>query len=622
MQTDRKKAIGDRLRLDLFLGLTLTLIVLMGGTSAWALVNYDEGTLEVDGFLLLQSANDPSQYYYLPQTPFISSKSLVGPDGESEDVLEFLFMQYVGGGNTAASGGIIHALIEFSLPSEDVDALEKSLQAERPGASLIGQVPLLPVVSEGNGTNMGSFEIKSATLSGDGTGVNTRVITSGVAPVMPGSKAVFAARLNAEEATLLSESFKGPTSDLSVAIHAYYQAKVSAYNARITANMETIYTHKSLLGNRQIGYSRQQVRDIVDELNQDGTIEVEVFDRSQGLDIKTDDVEKILNVVTDKLTDLMFDSSTGWSVVPSYEVAVEKGQVQGRQKRGFLGKLFKGSGNGRYKTDNQFVLKKREDIRQQHFELVLNKATTIKVPFDTAGNLGGLYNLMGGDERYFRVINLTDDARPTSLQMVNFQIDGNYADAFKEKVNFVSVRMRKIYPDGTTQSNDLLFERAKVEEGQTLQAVSFPRGGDTSENWREFEYQVRWSIRGQDTISQPAQSDAWHKSADGTIPLHPPFEKRVVRVEVDRSLLRQKGFANVEVLFGTKLFGEPDASQSVVLRQDDTEAVQEVVLFHDAGAPVVRRAVWNSNEGATREKLEVVEGGYLYLIPPAEGALE
>ena len=140
--------------------------------------------------------------------------------------------------------------------------------------------------------------------------------------------------------------------------------------------------------------------------------------------------------------------------------------------------------------------------------------------------------------------------------------------------------------------------------------------------WREFEYQVRWSIRGHDTLSQPSQKDAWHKSADGTVSLNPPFEKRVMKVEVDRNLLKQKEFANVEVLFGTKLFGEPVAAQSVVLRRDDAEAVKEIVLFHDAGAPVVKRTIWNSNNGATREKLEVVEGDYLYLIPPSEEVVE
>lgn len=603
---------------------SLVWLLLLVAPSVNALVNHDKGRLEVGGIQLLQSADNPSEYYYLPPSPYISSKLVVNEAGEEEEVFDFLFMQYVGGPDGASSGGILHALIEFNLPPESIEQLKEQLQQERPGASIIGQVQLLPVVSGdagGNGTNMGSFEIKSATLGGDGP--NGEVVTSGVAPVTPGSKAVLAAKLGQTEATLLSASFKGPTSDLSIAIHAYYQAKVSAYNARITADMETIYNHKSMVNNQQSGFTRRQLRKIVDELQQDGSIRVEVFDQSQGLGVDTGDVEKILNVVTAKLTEVMFDSSTGWSAVPEYETAVDKGQIAGRQKRGFMGRLFKGSGNKKYKSDNQYVVKKREDIRQQHFEMILNKETTIKVPFDTAGNLGGLYELLGEDERYFRVINIADDARPTTLQSVNFQIDGNYTDAFKDHINFVSVRLRKTYPDGTVQSNDLLFSHDKVSKGETLQSVSFPRGGDSSAQWRHFDYQVRWSIRGQDTITQPEQAGEWLRGLGSTVSLHPPFQKQVVKVEVDRELLRQKDISNVMIKFGTTLFGQPLASESVVLRKNDGEAVQKIVLFHDVGTPIVKRATWNTSSGEIREKVEITEGDYLYLIPPRQvGAVE
>jgi hypothetical protein len=602
------------------LRVTLVCLLIVAATPVNALVNQDEGRIEVGGIQLLQSAENPNEYYYLPPSPYISSKLVTNEAGEEEEVFEFLFMQYVGGPDGASSGGIIHALIEFNLPSESVEELEELLQDERPGASIIGQVPLLPVVSDGtdgSGNNMGSFEVKSATLSASGASLNDKVVTSGVAPIMPGSKAVLAAKLDQTEAVLLSASFEGPTSDLSIAIHAYYQAKVSAFNARVTADMETIYTHKSILNNQQGGFTRRQLRKIVDELHQDGIIKVEVFDQSQGSGVDTSDVEKILNVVTNKLTETMFDSSTGWSAVPEYETAVEKGQISGRQKRGFLGRAFKGSGNKKYKSDNQFTVKRREDIRQQHFEMILNKETTIKVPFDTAGNLGGLFALLGDDERYFRVINMADDIRPTTLQQVNFQIDGNYIDAFKDQINFVSVRLRKNYPDGSAQTSDLLFSHDKVSAGETLQSISFPRGGDKSANWRDFEYQVRWSIRGQDTITQPEQEDEWHHSSDSTVSLNPPFQKRVIKAEVDRELLRNNDIANVVVLYGATLFGDLVASDSVVFRKSDGEAVQETVLFHDVDTPIVKRAVWNTNEGEIRERVEVVEGDYLYLIPPS-----
>ena len=96
---------------------------------------------------------------------------------------------------------------------------------------------------------------------------------------MPGSKAVVAALLTQQGATLLWDSMSGPTSDVSVAIHAYYEAAVKAYNAKVTAKMETVYTHFSRISNQQQDYTRRQLRNVVDDLQRTG--------RSQGRDSST-----------------------------------------------------------------------------------------------------------------------------------------------------------------------------------------------------------------------------------------------------------------------------------------------------------------------------------------------
>ncbi len=56
-------------------------------------------------------------------------------------------------------------------------------------------------------------------------------------------------------------------------------------------------------------------------------------------------MDGILQIVTDKLIELMFDSKTGWAADPEREAVVERDQIQRRQERGFLTRLFKGSGN-------------------------------------------------------------------------------------------------------------------------------------------------------------------------------------------------------------------------------------------------------------------------------------
>ena len=55
-------------------------------------------------------------------------------------------------------------------------------------------------------------------------------------------------------------------------------------------------------------------------------------------------MDTILTLVTEKLTDTMFDKETGWAKDPE-KVTVEP--TTKRVKRGFLGRLFKGSGNQR-----------------------------------------------------------------------------------------------------------------------------------------------------------------------------------------------------------------------------------------------------------------------------------
>src|SRR5207247_3422851 len=138
-----------------------------------------------------------------------------------------------------------------------------------------------------------------------------------------------------------------------------------------------------------------QVRKVIDDLQRKQALKIEVFDRSVGLGIRATDMEAILQVVTDKLIELMFDHTSGWSKEPDREVAVEAGQIKGRQDRGWFSEVFGGAQDTPYYTDNQYVLKKRTDIRHNVFAMTLSKSTTIKVPVDTAGNLGGLYKSLG-----------------------------------------------------------------------------------------------------------------------------------------------------------------------------------------------------------------------------------
>jgi hypothetical protein len=586
-------------------------------TSCGALVRYDEGRRVIAGVQLLQDASDASAFWYVPQYPRVATRA----DG----TLEILCMKYVDPAGTA-SGGLFHALVEFTLPPEVVAEVEKALKKEVPGARLAGPVPLLQAEKDGQ-DGVGSFEVISGVLRDkEKGGFATSVVYSGTAPVLPNSRAVVAAVLNQQGATLLWSSLMGSTSDVSVAIHASYEAAVQNYNARVTADVETIYKHFSQLANQQEGYSRHQIRDVVDDLQRRGDLKIEVLDRSAGLGIKTGDMDGILQVVTSKLTEAMFDHTAGWSADPPRETAVEPDQIQGRQDRGWLGRLF-GGGLGallhgptdsKYYTDDQYVLKRRQDIRHNVFSLVLSKNSTIRVPVDTAGNLGGLYGALKEDPRYFRIVSLGDPA--FEFRPVFFQVDGEYVDSFQDTVNFVSVNLRKTYPGQPAFTRSVRFGPAEVKAGKTVQDIALPRLGLAGADWTQYEYQVRWSLRDGPTVSVPPQEDRWLKGSDTAVSLLPPFERRVIEIDADRQLFSANGVVTAVVEFATMLAGQPKLVQRATLRATDSAPTSKVALYHDRGTPMAVRVSWYSAAGKTEGKLQALDSDLLYLTPPSAAA--
>lgn len=181
----------------------LIIICILIFENAQAQVKYDEGAVYIKGVTLLQDRNNDKDYYYLPQYPRLSTKE----DG----TFEFLCLKYVGE-KTEKSGGLFHALIRFDLPDTLISTLQKELRKISPGARIAGPVPLMQPKKDDPEIVTPSFDIVSAILSNkEGENAMTRtVVTSGYAPLTPGSKAAVASLLNQNGATLLWNSFTGP----------------------------------------------------------------------------------------------------------------------------------------------------------------------------------------------------------------------------------------------------------------------------------------------------------------------------------------------------------------------------------------------------------------------------
>ena len=593
------------------------LIVFLGligilGTSGSIIgqVNYDEGRIEVEGIQLFQNSNNPLHYHYLPQYPSLSTN-------EQGDY-EFLLLKYVGSDNQE-NGGLFHALIKFELPIDLEELLEKELQAKVPGAILVGPVPMNQAFSDKE-EGTGSFRVISSILNDQGEeGFTQNLISSGHAPLVPGSKAVVAAKLNQAGATLLWDSFQGTTSDVSVTIRGFYEAKVKGYNAIVTADVRTIYEHFSKVSIKQEDYKRKELRKEFDSLMTEKVINIEVFDRSQGLDLNTGDLENILELVTDKLIELLFDAEGGWAKEPEKVNAIDQQFVKGRQPKGFFSKLFGGSRNQKYITDQQYVRKDIQDITRRTFRLNLSKSTTIKAPVYTSGNLNGLYALLDSVEkdRYFRVVSLDDP--DFSRREIHFQIDREYLDAFGDLVNFASVEFRKTYKDRPNViTEDIIFDYEEVKKGISLQSTSFPRLGEEGSDWTGYEYRLNFDVKGtNDIISFPEEEDLWIKSSDPMVSLSFPYQKRIIEIEVDREIMKEREIVSARIEFATVLNGKTQRAEGFTLRANDTENVISNTLYHDLGEDVVYRISWYSRKGKLTQEIMVLDSDYIFLVPPA-----
>ena len=589
------------------------LLMLSFSINVYGLVKYDEGRLNINGIQLLQDKDDAKLYYYLPQFPRIAVKN--------DNSFEFLCVKYVSKTNEN-NGGIFHALIEFNLSPATVQWLETELRKKVAGGKIAGPVPMQQALKDGE-EGLANISVVSAIMS---EGENNKflkgkVITSSQAPLLPGSKAAIAVNLSPEGVTLLWESLKGNTSDISVSIQGYYEAYVQGYNATIKADISTIYSHFSKIQAQQNGFDKTQIRKIVDDLRQNQSIKIEVFDRSDGLGIKAESMQKIVDLVTEKLTTILFDSQHGWSVTPEKERINEK-SLPGRQERGWFSRTFGGSENTPYYSDNQFVLKDIKDIRSQQFYLNLSKSTTIRVPIFTSGNIGGLYQQMNKDNpnQYFKIVNL-DDA-DFQKREIGFQMDGSYAESFAELLNTVSVTFKKKYPNGENDvTEDVLIRKSDIEKGTDYKIIKYPRLGIKESSWLDYEYKVNWSLKGNNTlIKQPEKDNDWLKANSSSIVLVPPFNKRVIEVEVDKNTMKEQEVTTANIRFFVILNHVPQAQKSILFKQDDVATGLKLALYHDSSEPAAYQVSWYGKNGKVEEPLKELKNGenYLNLNVPAK----
>ena len=121
---------------------------------------------------------------------------------------------------------------------------------------------------------------------------------------MPGQKAAVSIALTEDGASLLWESFKNPTSDISVLFALKFAGVTPAFQAKLKVNWDKVYTQHDIKlhaeGTIKVVKLQADVRAILESLRQQGAIQLDVVGENESM-------QKMLDAVYGHLITLMCD---------------------------------------------------------------------------------------------------------------------------------------------------------------------------------------------------------------------------------------------------------------------------------------------------------------------------
>jgi hypothetical protein len=504
------------LRKTVIAGLVIILQVGVSTSRLSAEVLLDSDPVETEFAFLLRDHAEEKGFYYIPKAPRIAQ----WPDGKPK----FTLIQYARTGKDI-SGGLLHFLVTYGLTAEERDAVQQELQTIVEGGRVLGPVQFIE----------GEFNIISAS-AGIGGIFTRKVVGTGKAPLLAGQEAAVSIALTEEGSTLLMESFKKPTSDVSVQFLLTYQGLTPAYRAILSVDWDKVYTHKAFRAGFDFIFVSAAISTAFDELRETGAIALEVIGEDENMDA-------LLQSAYSTLVTMMFEAN------PAKQAATAQ-PSSGR--RSFLSKLF-GIADVGYSM--------RKTKMTGHYTVDLTKRMRAGRQIPLTGNIGDIYRRYGRDPEIFGFVDLDDPA--FEKRTIHLILDGEDYESFKEYINYAGVTLRRTHDSGNVTMFDKVLDRnAFAEDGNKI-SLEYLRKGDRARSWLEYEYRTLWSFRGGvELAGEFVKTDA------AVLTLTPPYRYRAIQVLANSENMDQNDIVFLSVRFRHDYLGRV-LTREVALREGE-----------------------------------------------------
>jgi hypothetical protein len=512
-----------------------------------------------------------NEYYYLPTNLRLSKKD----DGTPE----FIFVKYTTEENAAAGGvqgALMHFLMEWGLTPEQEQELQKKigeklgdLKSVNPMYSEVRDPKVLGPATLKSDVEGETFRIVSGTLTNEKFTPN--MVTSGKAPLLPGSKMAVAAILEKNGAQLLAATFEKARSitDVSLNLRFQYEVLTPAVDGSITVDWSQIsylyqqfhreYTHKDK-DDDTLPFSNSLQDDEITDTEKDSLFSYLIANKAVVIRL---DQLKPDNPIAKDVTEAFMEYFLS-SVAEKDFAAPEEGKPVE-------------SLNNKYEP-SQDLYKYTFDSKRMETKIKRGTETynlKLRIPvvqeMSITENLASWYDGVKHNKNCVTSVNLNDPF--FQHREIHLILDGQAEQMFGDEVNAVTVDIRKKRSNGNDFQNAITIDKNKLKNG-TLASLTYARGED--KNPDVYEFRTSWNLRGNIYPENPE----WEKGDWKGINLVAPVAPRTVQFEGDLAQMQEMGIARATLQLRYMKFGQ-EVETNIPITVSKGQGLIEKTIYTD-----------------------------------------
>ncbi|MEO5562437.1 MAG: hypothetical protein ABIR18_03360, partial [Chitinophagaceae bacterium] len=526
---------------------SLLLCLLLVGHLLFAQqISIDRG-VRVEGLWCFPLVTDSLQYLYLPD------QASLGTDEKKQP--QFSFIRYVNvADNSPASsdktisqaggGGVLHFLVLYDTDEKKVARANERLKELMNNDEVKLRGPII--------FKEGRYALVSSILNPETGNTEKTLMSVGAAPVLQGSKIALSFELDPQRSKLLFESFKTVTPDVSIVFDLTFSGILDAYNAKMTVDWAEVQKNEKISGGASVYFVSAELEKIYEELRRTSAIKLE----TTGEDAK---MQAIVDAAYTKVTDMMFRR-------------VEPEQLPAGEQNGLgalLNGVFSNSGNNSFSGSGSgfpisaHVGYKRKDVKTSGYSILnFNSRSNTDRHHYITFNIGDLYKKFGSNEGYFKTVSLSDP--DFEKRDIFVGVDGALLPEFDKMINNITVTLRKNHQNGSTTIRETSIVKSTLTDNKNI-AMSYGSVGDADRlAWLNYDYKAQYNFKG-----GKSYQTGWQQQNAAMINLFAPYERRLIKLEADANLLKEKNVRATTVKIEYPFFGDKKVMEFTVKPEDD-----------------------------------------------------